>query len=54
MKKHQISSELINLEIIKKILDKKIKLELSEEATAAIEKCRNYLDEKIARCPFMV
>ena len=47
MKKHQISSELINLEIIKKILDKKIKLELSEEATAAIEKCRNYLDEKM-------
>ena len=47
MKKHQISSELINLDIIKKILDKKIKLELSEEATAAIEKCRNYLDEKM-------
>ena len=47
MKKHQISSEVITLDIIKKILDKKIKLELSEEATAAIEKCRNYLDEKM-------
>lgn len=47
MKKHQISSEVITLDIIKKILDKKIKLELSEEAAAAIEKCRNYLDEKM-------
>ena len=30
MKKHQISSELITLDIIKNILEKKIKLELSE------------------------
>lgn len=49
MSKHKISSKQITLDIIKKILDKNAKLELSEEATSAIEKCRQYLDDKMAK-----
>lgn len=44
---HQISSELLNFEDIDQIIKKKKKLELSQEATDKINKCRNYLDQKM-------
>lgn len=44
---HYISSELLSLEIVNDIITQGKKLELSEEARANIEKCRNYLDEKM-------
>ena len=47
MKKHLISSEFLTLEIIHKIIQKKINIEFSEEAKTAVEKCRNYLDDKM-------
>ncbi|MCL2245532.1 MAG: histidine ammonia-lyase [Lentimicrobiaceae bacterium] len=47
MKKHSISNELLDLQTVHKIIQKKIKLELSEEAKAAVEKCRTYLDDKM-------
>ncbi|MDR0206280.1 MAG: histidine ammonia-lyase [Bacteroidales bacterium] len=47
MKKHRISKEFLSLEIIRKIIDKKVKIELSEESRSAVAKCRAYLDAKI-------
>jgi len=47
MKKHRISNEFLSLEIIRKIIDKKVKIELSEESRNAVAKCRAYLDAKI-------
>ena len=47
MKKHRISNEFISLEIIQKIITKKIKIELSEESKSAVAKCRAYLDAKM-------
>ncbi|WP_297334770.1 histidine ammonia-lyase [Flavobacterium sp.] len=44
---HYISSEILSLEILKDILTQDKKLALSEEARVNIEKCRNYLDEKM-------
>ena len=44
---HYISSELLSLEIVNDIISQDKKLALSEEARANIEKCRNYLDEKM-------
>lgn len=44
---HYISSELLSLEIVNEIISQDKKLALSEEARANIEKCRNYLDEKM-------
>lgn len=44
---HYISSELLSLEIVNDIITQDKKLALSEEARANIEKCRNYLDEKM-------
>lgn len=44
---HYISSELLSLEIVNDIISQDIKLALSEEARANIEKCRTYLDEKM-------
>ena len=43
---YTISSAHFSLEKIKEIIDKKAILELSLESTAAIIKCRRYLDEK--------
>ena len=45
---HQISSAHLSLERIKEIIDNKEKLELSPESVKAIEKCRKYLDDKMA------
>lgn len=45
--KHIISKEHLSLEEIKAILDDNRKLELSQEAVSAIEKCRAYLDDKM-------
>jgi len=47
MKKYLISNEFLTLETIDKIIQKKIKIELSEETKNAVEKCRNYLDDKM-------
>jgi len=49
MKKHLISNEFLSLEIIQKIITKKVKIELSEESKNAVAKCRAYLDAKIEK-----
>jgi len=49
MKKHLISNEFLSLEIIRKIITKKVKIELSEESKNAVEKCRAYLDAKMEK-----
>lgn len=48
VQKHQINPTPLSLEIIETILHTGSKLELSTEARQLIEKCRNYLDKKIA------
>jgi len=45
---HKITPTPLTLEKIESLLSSKSRLELSTEATQLIEKCRNYLDEKIA------
>ena len=48
MKSFFISPEPLTLDIIDELLsDSEIKLELSEEATNRIQRCRDYLDEKL-------
>lgn len=47
MKKHLISEEHLSIETIEEIFSSKAKLALSEEAEAAVAKCRAYLDEKM-------
>ena len=47
MDKHFISSEKLTFEKIAEILNNKTEIQLSDEATAAIVKCRDYLDNKI-------
>ncbi|WP_320815709.1 histidine ammonia-lyase [Flavobacterium sp.] len=44
---HYISTDLLSIEKINEIISHDLKLELSEEARINIEKCRNYLDEKM-------
>ena len=44
---HKISTGRITLERLKEIIDKHATLALSDEATAAILKCRRYLDKKM-------
>ena len=44
---HYISADLLSIEKINEIISHDLKLELSEEARVNIEKCRNYLDEKM-------
>jgi histidine ammonia-lyase len=44
---HQISSALLNFEDIDRILKRDIRLELSDEALFKIQKCREYLDNKM-------
>ena len=48
MKTHQISSKLLNFEDVERIIKEGYRLALSEEATAKIVKCREYLDRKMA------
>lgn len=45
---HLINKNWLTLETINDIVSNNKKIELSEEATALIEKCRNYLDHKLA------
>ncbi len=47
MKKHLISAEHLTFETIHAIISQDIKLELSADAKLRIEKCRNYLDQKM-------
>ena len=44
---HAISKQHLSLERVKEIIDHKEKLSLSQEATQAILKCREYLDHKM-------
>jgi histidine ammonia-lyase len=44
---HSISDKTITLEILNRILSNDIKIELSKEAKGKIQKCRQYLDDKL-------
>ncbi len=46
---HKISAEHLSIERVEQIINENIKLELSEDAVARIEKCRAYLDSKMER-----
>lgn len=46
MNKHIITPALISINLVKNILKNDIKIELSEESTKRIERCRKYLDNK--------
>ncbi len=46
-KEHIISSEEINLDTVRNIVDNKLKLVLSAESVQQIKKCRNFLDQKL-------
>ncbi|MEI6816747.1 MAG: histidine ammonia-lyase [Bacteroidota bacterium] len=48
MKTHIISSEKIDLSLIKDLLDAPYELQLSEDSINRIVKCRDYLDKRIA------
>ena len=45
---HYISTELLSLETLEEIISHHKKLDLSEEAKINIQKCRDYLDKKMA------
>lgn len=47
MKRHQISREHLSIDQIEKIIRGRCKIELSQEAVDAVQKCRNYLDKKM-------
>lgn len=47
---HYISPAPLSIERAGEILDRGMRLELSAESVALIERCRNFLDEKIATC----
>lgn len=47
MEKHLINPEWIDFKTIQNIIERNLKLELSDEAKRRIEKCRNYLDHKM-------
>lgn len=44
---YHVGSGQLDFEIIEKIINKNLKLELSDEAKQRIQKCRDYLDRKI-------
>lgn len=46
---HHISSEKLSVEDVKAIVAGSKKLELSRDAQTKVEKCRNFLDDKLAR-----
>ena len=52
---YQIGSGELTFEIIERIINENLKLELAPEAKLRIQKCRDYLDHKIASSeePFM-
>lgn len=45
---HYISTEVLSLEIVQEIISQHKSLELSDEAKINIQKCRDYLDKKMA------
>ncbi|WP_367770745.1 histidine ammonia-lyase [Flavobacterium sp. WC2421] len=45
---HYISTEILSLEIVQEIIAQHKSIELSEEAKVNIQKCRDYLDKKMA------
>ena len=49
MKKYIVNNEWIALEQLEEVLVGDFHLELSDSARTAIQKCRTYLDEKVAR-----
>ena len=51
---HEITAEHLTLERVGEIIDNNYKLQLSDDARARIERCRKYLDEKIATSPVPV
>ncbi|MBO7445483.1 MAG: histidine ammonia-lyase [Bacteroidales bacterium] len=46
MTRHKISTKFLSIEKVEKIIERKQKIELSQEAIDAIQKCRAYLDKK--------
>ncbi|MCQ2284458.1 MAG: histidine ammonia-lyase [Bacteroidales bacterium] len=46
MATHKISTKFLSIERVEKIIDRKMKLELSQEAIDSVQKCRAYLDKK--------
>lgn len=48
METHHISSEMLTFKKVQEIVNSGCKIQLSEEAKAKIQKCRTYLDQKIA------
>lgn len=47
---HHISAERLSIARVGHILDHNVRLELSDDAKARIERCRKYLDDKMASC----
>lgn len=47
-KTHYISPERLTYDRIEEIVDRDLQLALSDEAVARIERCRTYLDQKVA------
>lgn len=47
MKKHKISNKPLTLKTVHEIITENMPLELSSDATKRIQKCRDYLDEKV-------
>jgi len=45
---HQVSSQDIDLNVIRKVLDSNVRLTLSDESRKKVTRCREYLDERIA------
>ena len=44
---HYISTDILSLEVVQEIISHNKTIELSEEATVNIQKCRDYLDKKM-------
>ena len=44
---HYISSERLTIGQVKQIIDNKMDIALSDDAKQRIEKCRNYLNQKM-------
>lgn len=51
MTKHKISTKFLSIEKVEKIIERNQKIELSQEAIDAVQKCREYLDKKAATSP---
>lgn len=47
MKTHVISSQFLGIDKVEKIIQSKAKISLSKESAEAVQKCRQYLDEKM-------